>query len=959
MPDVGHQTESAPAVTQSAPAPDVGQSAGPGNASEVADAGLGAPPPVGGIDGLRQAVDDGDADGAWDLVQGLSGADLAALKGDNTLAERVMALVGPVNAASVLYMLQYPLDIWLQYADHHCAGSTEALSRVLSDAGICDASDIVVHLSDLANLPAFQSAELMDPLIMASGPEDQGALISSAEGVAYYSSFHDESPLRVLIGLAADSSYVLELFVTNEPARALLMCDAATLDEFILTGWITPGEWFRTLGPALLEELDGLMTSDPAGWATALVGVLGPEDLALLPLPATPLTTLLFTTIGSQSQDDLVTVCRNIGHEPVDSMKFFVDQGWLTLEVAQALLAGSTVLQQAAVSGAEEVVNALVPLGYIQDLLPLLAADVGLPVIYTMFPFVQAWVEMDMERFRALAQALPDPWIDAFVNAMRVRPLLDFAVADAAVWRVLVSDAKFQAVLGVLQKPCAEAEVAGLWALWTDANRSVDTGYAMYHTVFGVEIWSTGNQPSIPVPDVTTGAGITFERRVRWDTIRPDQTAMNTFLARLALLPRGLVSASAVGFGNRTMIDAKKKAPAPPDGAWNATAGPVVNETYTTSMHWRDHRILLMNVTAAGAIPGGLGVDVAASDMNARGVGGPREQFDAGGNVVPKPAATDQTLSWFQNHAQHENGHAVGSRSYKNMPRTGDEEAKKYAGWKSASAAQMRKAYFDGVPKFVKDVPDSGGVNKTIRSTAIGRYLTTIAQTGAEPAGTADVNAAGRVVTRLPGMGMQDRVNAILSSSVGAKDLPAYVDVILNNGMGLPGGSYMTPSFSPAGKKVHIWANTQNSFCKYDKKVLDDMVALHGWYSQTDFREMFAEIYTLYYSTAAHTVPPPNRGVDWAKWFPKLEASPDAQLQAGVPPAIAGVGAPPGPAAPGPGGAGGAGAGAGGAGAGGAGAGGAGAGVGTGTGTGEASPGGGGIVSDDLRAGIQVEGTPI
>ncbi|MBW1880734.1 MAG: hypothetical protein JRJ84_20450, partial [Deltaproteobacteria bacterium] len=608
MPGQEHRSESTPAVSPTPAGPDSAQSRGAGNASEVDDAGLGGGASEQGIDALRQAVDDGDGGEAWNLFQGLPDADIAELKADNTLAERVMALVGAEYAASVLYQLQYPLDVWLQYADHHCASSMEALSTVLIDVGICDASDIVVHLTELAGLPAFQNAELMDPLIMTSGPEDQGALISSAEGVAFYSSFHDESPLQVLIGLAAESAYVLELFLTSEPARGLLTSDPATLDEFILTTWAAAGEWFRTLGPALIDDLDGLVTSNVEGWATALIAVLGAEDLALLPLPATPLTTLILRTVGSQSPDDLASVCRNIGYEPSDAMTFFVEQAWLTIEVVQALLVDSTVLQQAAVSGVAEVVTALMPLGYIADLLPLLTADAGLPLIYTLFPHVQAWLEMDMARFGILALVLPVPWIDAFITSARLQPLLDFAVADPAGWRAPLTDAKFQAILAVLQKPCAESEVPGLWALWTDANRSVDSGYALYHTVIGVQIWSTGDQPTAAVPDWTHApTGITFERRIRWDTIRPDQNAMNTFLARVSLLARGLVSASAVGFGNRMMVDFKKKTPPPADGAWGATRAPIVNATYTTSVHWRDHRIILMNVTAAGAIPANLG----------------------------------------------------------------------------------------------------------------------------------------------------------------------------------------------------------------------------------------------------------------------------------------------------------------------------------------------------------------
>ncbi|MBW2257884.1 MAG: hypothetical protein JRI25_25240, partial [Deltaproteobacteria bacterium] len=352
--------------------------------------------------------------------------------------------------------------------------------------------------------------------------------------------------------------------------------------------------------------------------------------------------------------------------------------------------------------------------------------------------------------------------------------------------------------------------------------------------------------------------------------------------------------------------------------------------------------------TNSGAISGDLGQIGHASDLNPHGVGGTRKRFDDDGNEVDRGPATDQALTWFQNHSQHENGHAVGSRSYRGVTRKGDDEAKKYANWKNSSATKIRQAYFSGVPRTVTDVKDKHNANQRIRSEAIGKYLTHIARKGSEPGASTNIRAAGRVVSKLPAMTMKQRVRGIVASNtVGVKDLPTYVQTILGNGFGLPAGSYRTPDFAPTGNTVHIWANTQKKFCTYDKKVQSGMVPLTGWYSQSDFREMFAEIYTLRYSTAARTVPPKNRGVDWAKWFAKLEASPDAQLQAGVPPTIAGVGAPPDPAA---------------ASTGGGGSGGSGAGAGTssgGTGAGQEPSAGGGIVGTDPLEGANIEGTPI
>jgi hypothetical protein len=566
--------------------------------------------------------------------------------------------------------------------------------------------------------------------------------------------------------------------------------------------------------------------------------------------------------------------------------------------------------------------------------MPGLVTIGALPGIYGVSTPFRAWVDVDMARFEVVAKAAPAPWIAAFIAASHVQPLLDFAVNDAATWRGAVNDAQFQLVLGKLQQPCAEAAVEGVWALWTDAARSADCGFALYHTVFGLRMWRAGQEVGFAESDWTdSGSGITYERRSRFDLVDPDQATMNTYLARLRLLPRGQVAVCGVGFGNRLMMHFKKKTPAPADANWGDSKAPVLSRNYTTSLYFGGINFILMAATSTGAIPGNLGAQAARPDGEASGAGGARSTMDATGATVALPATTDQALTYFENHAQHEVGHGVGNKVYAGMSRKGDDEAKKYAKWENSTEAAMRAAYFAGAPNSVTDVEDSAGTQKTLSKDEIGKYLTNVVQTGAQPGASAAAGDAGRVVTELPGMTMQDRVSAILLSSAGGEDLPLYTDTIMNNGRAMPGGAYEYHDFAPTGSKAHIWCNVEGGFRKYDKSTKTNIVPLMGWYSMCSHSEMFAEIYTQYYSTAAHAAPAAQNSVDWSAWFTSLEASPDAQLQGGVPPAVTGVGGAPrpgaaAPAAPGGGGAG-------------------------------ASPGGGGIVGDDPLAGATHEGTPI
>lgn len=925
------QSSTTSAPTTEAPANDAS------NSDAVADVGLGANVCEVSLEGLEAAVEAGDGGEAWRIADNLPPDDLNNLKGDTGLQERTLALIGADHSADLLYRLQHPIGLYLQLADIHCASSATALQRVLADVGIATATDVAEHAADLAGLSSFLVVTVIGDLIEGSPAMEQAELISTAAGVDLFTAIYSTPALDVLTDLATSSDTVLDLFITSEPARSLFLCNPDTLNQLILTAWSSGHTWFQMLGGPHPDELRGFFGLDPAGWAQALTTPLlegNAEDVALVDLNQ-PLGQDVINLIAAVDPLVAAQVCRAMLILPVDSIIHFGDNGWLTtLDIGLELQRDAEAGQLGRVAGTEQAVNHLMPLGWVEDVMPGLVDIGALPAIYGVSTPFRAWVDVDMARFEVVAKANPGPWIAAFIAASHVQPLLDFAVNDAATWRAAVNDAQFQSILGKLQQPCAQEAVEGVWALWTDAARSADCGFTLYHTVFGLRMWSSGQQPTNPMSDWTDAtSGITYERRNRFDTVDPDQTAMNTYLARLRLLPRGQVAVCAVGFGNRLMTDFKKKTPAPADADWGDTRAAGVARSYTTSLYFPSINFILMAATSTGAIPANVGVQTARPDGEASGAGGARTTTDAAGATVALPATTDQALTYFENHAQHEVGHGVGNKLYAGMSRKGDDEAKKYAKWENSTEAAMRAAYFSGAPNSVTDVEDSTGTDKTLSKDEIGKYLTNIVRTGAQPGASAAAGDAGRVLTELPGMTMQDRVDSILLSAAGTEDLPLYTDTVMNNGRALPGGAYEYHDFAPTGSKAHIWCNVEGGFRKYDKTTKTNIVPLMGWYSMCSHSEMFAEIYTQYYSTAAHAAPAAQNSVDWSAWFTSLEASPDAQLQGGVAPAVTGVGGAPrpgaaAPAAPGGGGAG-------------------------------AAPGGGGIVGDDPHAGLQLEGTPI
>ncbi|MBN1948082.1 MAG: hypothetical protein JW797_20605 [Bradymonadales bacterium] len=814
----------------------------------------------------------------------------------------MLGLLAAERCAAVLSTLAYEITLWLDLAARYCGDSPEVLTRVLHDVGIHTAVDLGQYANDIQG--PFRSIDVILPILDASSAIEQAELLMNGAGRELLREIILSSPFEFLCALVDDSTLVLDLMLSSDEICCWFMEDAATVSSLILDIWMTPGEWLAMMGEAQPGTFLDLFGTGSDAWVSALIPLLqadGPTYHTVLD-PSTDLGCIVINSIAAADPTAAATVCRSVGIEPIDSMTLAAFEGWLSIDVAAILLDGTAIEKQVAVATDPLIVGVAQTLGYIDEVLPELAANAAaLADASTQSEDLNGWLLIDVARFHTLASAQPVVWIDALIGGSRVQLLFALALHDAPFWRGKVDDAKYQAVLGTLQKPCAEDETAGIWALWTDANRSVAAGLDTFHTITGLRLWTSSQQPEYALPDWTSSAGVVFERKLIWTTVDPDQTTLNTYLSQIRAIPRGLLTAAGVGFGKAYTYHFKKKSPDPPDATWGTTMAPIVR-TSNTSLTWSDYRFIMMATTAAGAIgPSVSGFKRIVSDGNASGVGGQRNQqdatgadvLDASGNPV-RENTTDTQLTYFQNHCTHENGHAVGARQYSGTNASGDDTAKIWAKWEDSTADEMKGAYFAGATGTVADVKDPTGADHAVPAADIGTWLTTVVSTGNEPAGNG-------VTTAFAGTPEQ-HLTGILQSSVGGQ-LPQYVNAVKGSGSvsDIPGKAFRYPGFVPSGAKTYIYCHTFRAFKKYITAAGAEFMRSHGWYGLTDHREMFAEIYAKYFNTAAHATPTTRNGIDWTTFFTALIGSPDVALQEGVTPTVTGVGGAPGPAGPTPG----------------------------------------------------------
>jgi hypothetical protein len=214
-------------------------------------------------------------------------------------------------------------------------------------------------------------------------------------------------------------------------------------------------------------------------------------------------------------------------------------------------------------------------------------------------------------------------------------------------------------------------------------------------------------------------------------------------------------------------------------------------------------------------------------------------------DVAGTPLAVGRGMTFFQNHARHEIGHAVGARKIGNMKESGNEFAESYGQWKKSSKARFEKALWTDVPRPAAGWPPVPilGTNVTLTNQDVHDWCLGVMANGVEP-NNAIGNAAGN---------LQDKLIAIQGSLWGGVDLVKYMRAIGARDLkGIRDNAYMFGGFTPPATSptdpVHIFSTRWgNSFAEYAKGAHDAFQGI-SWYALSSPPEMFAEMYTARYA---------------------------------------------------------------------------------------------------------------
>ncbi len=236
----------------------------------------------------------------------------------------------------------------------------------------------------------------------------------------------------------------------------------------------------------------------------------------------------------------------------------------------------------------------------------------------------------------------------------------------------------------------------------------------------------------------------------------------------------------------------------------------------------------------------------------------------------PTPRAYGSTLSYFQNHVRHEIGHAVGRKKVGKMDISGNDFAMGYGDWKKSSSKTFRTTLWTDVAK-----PRAGWPTLTIAGNNIiasndnaRDWCMGIMDDGKEDSGNPlGAGAAGNV---------QRKLAALKGSLWSANRLIDYMIAIgENKPSDIRDNAYQFPGFTPDDPVQIFSTRWDNDFVSYSREAHNNFMSL-SWYALSSPLEMFAEMYTIYYSQGRL---PPRRGTwDPQAFFNQLENQHDPEF---------------------------------------------------------------------------------
>lgn len=829
---------------------------------------------AGTLDALRSAVAARSRDAANTAYQQLAPAARTQLRSDVALIGELVAVLDSAAALRVLAQLRLDRKTTLQVAAEGRFMDGPFLASVLQQLGIKSIAAVTGAAADLIANPVFTARYLLDPIIngATATSKQQLLLATSNDGTTLLRRVYPgESPLRALAKLGSDDKSLREGYLRDTEFGNWLFATPSELEASITMG--TDGaDWARALwGGRHQSILMSWIHKDAGYWGNSFaLGFVKPEpsDAAAL-RSLRPLRGAIFDAIArTHTVSHLLVVFDKLGFALGEWITSLEDTRRLDLANLQLALEGPGIgpADQAQLAGDDEAIALVKNLSAGKrpsEVFHMLAgapaqfcAAVGKPSLFS------SWIVDDPTTLAAEMTAVVDwpGWVTAFRSLGQPLKILE-ASRDpnvrAQLRQGLTATTSWTWFFKSLPQPVPEqAQVDVLFGLYGDGSGiAVADKYLLWSALYRTPLKRAGED--VVIPWTETGA----RGEIRYIGANPSDATMKYFYTSYRQMPRAHIdTAKSVVFSQFYTVKKITGTTETFIGADNKpTAAPGLTPV-TTSLYTGSNDVVMRAVDGAGNSDTRINAD--------NFVGLPGQAPGAVNRSRRGLAAPD--LTFFQNHATHEIGHAVGNRTLKvgKYNIKGNDFAKQYAQWKDGGSAvdYARMLGFSGGldMKIVKLTPTGGsGIPspKFYMGMQVREFLTGIVENGLAS------QSSHRLATELGGP--DAALNALQQdSAVSGTTLWKTVHQIKGD---FPSGGWQFPHGIDNAPVVTMRADKR--WQQYHGDAWRHRVSHYSMYS---VGENFAEMYTARYTHGQ--IPPKIGNNDPADFFLHLTRAEPTEL---------------------------------------------------------------------------------
>jgi hypothetical protein len=854
------------------------------------------------LDGLRQAVGDGDVTSANNHFYALSDDEKIAVRDDTTgLLTGYLELIDDRDVPYALDYLGVTASLRLELAALYCGEDPQALAGVLADLGIVGSADLALNAGEIAGLTPYHDPAILEPIVRDGDANGQlDCLLETACVGLLRAVWPDTSALSLLDGLLSQDDLVLAAWLNAEHARAWLQAYPTDLSDLIINA-AQAERWVVELGVDFVNELELLIMQDPYSWGAGICGTAAVQGEMLA--PGSQLADVLVYALSEYNAAEAVAAMQDASWLDMEILITADGGGWLDPALADTIVNSPTATaeSQSAIARDPTCAAALQAQGvHPLDILVLLAADEAQMAAAFAVPEFNLWMMTDEARTQAYVAAVADkaPWAQVMVDGGQVALLVKLAHGDET-WRAGVdANNLIEDVLNKVAPVGDQESFIGLYNLLGDATaRSRAQNDLAYAKLIQVRRLAAGQMIDVVYGEGSHNATIGGVA-MSWDLgstpipLEPSDKAIAEFLNTMKTVPRSLIMAT------NTLIFAAEEecywwqtSPAS-STAWHPWA-PTLKKRVATSYagdgvvtiqaYKAGDKVDETRRAANGAVSDtGLQLTMNEGDIDPTQIradtqtgtgwstGGGEDRTATGGDdneTVPGG------LTYFQNHARHEFGHSVGEQAYQGVSSTGNAFAEAWGGWSQTGTSvgyARTLGWTTAMDTTNYTVTDAAGTTSVTAAGSLFRdFLTSIASNGWSGASASNTlvdssNAAlfssnTELIRAIAG-------HATLSATLLFRTLRAGL-------MSFPGEGYSFVHGVTGPAKVTFFSTRWgNRWVQYDKTALNKARPALGWYSLSSPVEMFAEAFTSKYSGGG--VPAANNSKDWGAFFTSLEASP-------------------------------------------------------------------------------------